>query len=252
MIDFDAMARAGLLLVRPGSLIMTAPAFGDMFAPVQLRIALTVLLAFMLAPVVAVPEVTGALALGVVIAREMAIGFAFALAMRALFAGAELAGQLSGMQLQLSYGSVVNPQGGVRNNVIGNLYANLALFTFFLINGPHVFIRNLASSYQSLPIGVGGIDASIVTSVTDLLGVVFALGVRLAAPLIVVMLVVELATGLVARTAPAINLMVLSTPLRLVVGLLTIAALLPVLPPIITRFSALVAALGARTAEAFR
>ena len=65
MIDFEPMARASLLLVRPGSLIMTAPAFGDMFAPVHLRVGLTMLLAFTLAPVVAVPEVTGALALGV-------------------------------------------------------------------------------------------------------------------------------------------------------------------------------------------
>jgi flagellar biosynthetic protein FliR len=252
VIDFEPMARLGLLLVRPGSLVMTAPAFGETFAPVHLRIGLTVMLAFTLTPVVAVPEVTGALALGVVIAREMAIGFAFALAMRALIAGAELAGQLSGVQLQLSYGSVVNPQGGVRNNVIGNLYANLALFTFFLINGPHVFIRSLASSYQSLPIGAGGINASIVTSVTDLLGIVFALGVRLAAPLIVVMLVLELASGLISRTAPAINLMVVSTPLRLIVGLLTIAALVPAVPPIITRFAALVATLGAQTAGAFK
>jgi flagellar biosynthesis protein FliR len=140
----------------------------------------------------------------------------------------------------------------VRNNVIGNLYANLALFTFFLINGPHVFIRNLASSYQSLPIGAGGINPSIVTSVTDLLGIVFALGVRLAAPLIVVMLVLELASGLISRTAPAINLMVVSTPLRLIVGLLTIAALVPALPPIVTRFAALVATIGAQTAGAFK
>jgi flagellar biosynthetic protein FliR len=251
-VDFEPIARVGLLLVRPGSLIMTAPAFGETFAPAQIRIGMTMLLAVTLAPVVTVPEVPSAIGLSVVIAREMAIGFAFALAMRALIAGAELAGQVSGVQLMLSYGSVVNPQGGVRNNVIGNLYANLALFTFFLINGPHVFIRSLAVSYQRVPIGGGGIDASIVRSVMELLGIVFALGVRLAAPLIVVMLVVELATGLVARTAPAINLMVLSTPLRLIVGLLTIAALVPVIPPIITRFAALVAELGVRTAGAFR
>jgi flagellar biosynthesis protein FliR len=251
-VDFEPIARFGLLLARPGMLIMAAPAFGGTYAPVHLRIGLTVLIAFALAPVVAVPSVTGALGLGVVIARELAIGFAFALAMRALVAGAELGGQLSGMQLMLSYGSIVNPQGGVRNNVISNLYSNLTLLTFFIINGHHIFIRNLASSYRNLPIGGGGIDPSIVRSVTDMLGVVFVVGVRLAAPLIVVMLVVELATGLISRTAPAINMMVVGTPLRLIVGLIVIAALVPVLPALVTRFAATVAAIGMHAAGAFR
>jgi flagellar biosynthesis protein FliR len=251
-VDFAPVASFGLLLARPGMLIMAAPAFGGTYAPAHMRAGLAVLLALTLAPIVAVPQVTGTLGLGVVVARELAIGFAFALAMRALVAGAELGGQLSGMQLMLSYGSVVNPQGGVRNNVIGNLYSNLTLLTFFVINGHHAFVRSLAASYASLPIGVGGINPSIVRSVTEMLGVVFVLGVRLAAPLIVVMLVVELATGLVARTAPAINLMVVGTPIRLIVGLLVVAALVPVVPSVVARVADTVAALGVQAAGAFR
>jgi flagellar biosynthetic protein FliR len=187
-----------------------------------------------------------------VIARELAIGVAFALAMRALIAGAELGGQLSGMQLMLSYGSVVSPQGGVRSNVIGNLYSNLTLLTFFIINGHHAFIRNLALSYRSLPIGAGGVDASLVQSVTEMLGVVFVFGFRLAAPLIVVMLVVELATGLLSRTAPMLNMMVIGTPIRLIVGLLVVAALVPVVPGLVARFATVVATLGVQAAGAFR
>jgi flagellar biosynthetic protein FliR len=251
-VDFAPVASFGLLLARPGMLIMAAPAFGGTYAPAHMRAGLAVLLAVTLAPIVAVPQVTGTLGLGVVVARELAIGFAFALAMRALVAGAELGGQLSGMQLMLSYGSVVNPQGGVRNNVIGNLYGNLTLLTFFVINGHHAFVRSLAASYASLPIGVGGVNPSIVRSVTEMLGVVFVLGVRLAAPLIVVMLVVELATGLVARTAPAINLMVVGTPIRLIVGLLVVAALVPVVPSVVARVADTVAALGVQAAGAFR
>jgi flagellar biosynthesis protein FliR len=252
-VDFEPIARFGLLLARPGMLIMAAPAFGGTYAPVHLRIGLTMLLALTLAPVVAVPDVTGAIGLSMVIARELAIGFAFALAMRTLVAGAELGGQLSGMQLMLSYGSIVNPQGGVRNNLVSNLYSNLALLTFFIINGHHAFIRNLATSYRSLPIGGGsGIDVSIVRSVTEMLGVVFVLGFRLAAPLIIVMLIVELATGLISRTAPAINMMVVGMSLRLIVGLIVVAALVPVLPALITRFASTIAALGVQAAGAFR
>jgi flagellar biosynthesis protein FliR len=152
----------------------------------------------------------------------------------------------------LSYGSVVDPQGGVRSNLIGTIYGNLTLVTFFAINAHHTFIRNLASSYATMPIGLGHMDPSIARTVMQMLGVVFVLGLRLAAPLVVVMLVVELATGRVARAAPAINLMAVGTPIRLMVGLVVVAALVPFLPGVITRFSATVAELGLQAARSFR
>jgi flagellar biosynthesis protein FliR len=252
VIDFAPIAHVGLLLARPGMLIMTAPVFGGTYAPSQVRLALTVLLALMLSPFVPVPGVATTVGLGMVIVRELAIGFALALAIRALVAGAELGGQLSGSQLMLSYGSVIDPQGGVRNNLIGTLYSNLTVITFFAINGHHAFIRSLVTSYAALPIGPGHVDPSLARSVMQMLGVVFVLGLRLAAPLIVVMLVVELATGLVARTAPAINLMAIATPIRLAVGLIVVASLVPFLPAVIARFSTTVAELGLQAARAFR
>jgi flagellar biosynthetic protein FliR len=217
-----------------------------------MRIGLILLLAVTLMPLVTVPDVSSTIGLGVVIAREMAIGFALALAIRALVAGAELGGQLSGTQLMLSYGSVIDPQGGVRSNLIGSVYGNVTVLTFLAINGHHTFIRSLVSSYMAMPIGPGHLDPSLVRSVMQMLGVVFVLGLRLAAPLIVVMLVVELATGLVSRAAPAINLMAVGTPIRLVVGLLVVAALVPLVPAVITRFTAAAADLGVQLAGAFR
>ena len=252
MIDFAPIAHFGLLLARPGMLVIAAPAFGGTYAPTHVRLALIVLLAFTLTPFVPVPDLTATVGLGMVIARELAIGFAMALAIRALIAGAELGGQLIGSQLMLSYGSVVDPQGGVRSNLIGSLYSNLTLITFFAINGHHTFIRNLASSYAALPIGVGHIDPSLARTVMQLLAVVFVLGLRLAAPLIVVMLVVELATGLVSRAAPAINLMAIATPIRLTVGMLVVAALVSFLPGVVTRFSTTIAELGLQAARGFR
>ena len=252
MIDFAPIAHFGLLLARPGMLVMTAPAFGGTYAPAQMRLGLTLLLALALTPLVGVPDVPSTVGLGVVVLRELAIGFALSLAIRALVAGAELGGQLSGMQMMLSYGSIVDPQGGVRNNVIGSIYSNLTVVTFLAINGHHTFIRSLVSSYRAMPIGAGHLDPSLARSVMQMMGVVFVLGLRLAAPLIVVMLVVELATGLISRTAPAINLMAVGTPIRLLVGLLVVAALVPLVPNLVTRFTGVIADLGLQMAGAFR
>jgi flagellar biosynthetic protein FliR len=250
--DFAEIARFGLLVVRPGMLIMASPAFGSPFAPAPARLGLTVLLALMLAPAVAVPVLSNSVGIGVLVAHELAIGLALALAIRALVAGAELAGNLTGTQLGLSMGAIINPQSGVRNNLIAALYTNLTLLTFFAVNGHHAFLRALMQSYVAMPIGAGHVDPSIVRTVTQMLGVVFVLGVRLAAPVMVVLLIVEVALGLMTRAAPALNMMAVGTPVRLLVGLIVVAALIPVVPGLVTRFLSTVMELGLAGARAFR
>ena len=250
--DVDVFVRLGLVLARPGMLIAAAPVFGGHFAPPHVRIGLAMILSFILMPVVDVPQVATLAGIVMVIARELAIGLAMALGIRALIAGAELGGHLAGSQLMLSYGSTIDPQGGVRNTVLATLYGNLALLTFFAVNGHHALVRALSASYSAIPIGSGAIDASLATAVMRLLGLVFTFGLRLAAPVIVVMLIVEIATGLISKAAPAINLMVVGTPIRLIVGLLAVAAVIPMIPQLSSRFATLATEIGLQAARAFR
>lgn len=250
--DFGLIVRVGLLIARPGMLIMSAPVFGGHFAPTHVRIGLVLLIAFILMPVVAVPSVVTLGGLTLILARELAIGLAMALGLRALVSGAELGGHLTGGQMMLSYGSTIDPQGGVRSTILATLYGNLTLLTFFLINGHHALLRGLTSSYGALPIGTGGIDESLARSVMQLLGVVFVFGLRLAAPVIAVMLIVELGTGLISRAAPVINLQVVGMPIRLVVGLLTVAAVVPLVPGLAARFVSVSAEIALQVARAFR
>lgn len=252
MNEFEPFLRFGLLLVRPGMLVMAAPPFGSPYAPASVRLGLTLLFTFALLPVVTAPASLGLLDLVVVVLREMAIGLALALGIRTLMAGAELAGSLSGNQLGFSYGAIVDPQSGVRNSMFAALYSNLALITFFAVNGHHQLLRAMAASYARIPIGVGHVDGSLVQAVMAMLGIVFVLGVRLATPLILVLLVVEVALGLIARAAPAINLMAVSQPVRILIGLLVIASLISIAPSLVARYitPALEAGLGA--ALAFR
>jgi len=252
VISFEPFLRFALLLVRPGTLVIAAPPFGAPYAPMPVRLGLTLLFTLALMPVVSAPAVLGLLDLVVVVAREMAIGLAMALGIRALIAGAELAGSLSGYQLGFSYGSIVDPQSGVRNGMFAALYSNLALITFFTINGHHQLLRAMAASYSQLPIGIGHVDGSLVQAVTAMLGIVFVLGVRLAMPLILVLMVVEVALGLITRAAPAINLLAVAQPIRIIIGLLVIATLIAIVPTLVARYVVPALEVGMRGALAFR
>jgi flagellar biosynthetic protein FliR len=149
-------------------------------------------------------------------------------------------------------GSLIDPQSGVRNNVLALLYANVAGIICLASNAHHALLRALADSYTALPVGAGGLDASLATNVAHMLGLVFVLGVRIAAPVIVVLLLVELALGLLARVAPSLNVMTAGAPIRVTVGLLVVAASMTAMPSVIGRYVPTVFQLSAATAQAFR
>ena len=252
MIELAVLERFGMLLVRPGMLIALAPALGGAHLPTPVKVGLMVLVSIGLLPSVNVPVELSELTLSVIVAREAVIGMSMGFALRALIAGAEFAGHLSGQQIGFSYGATIDPQSGVRNNMLATLYGMLATLGFLAINGHHMVLRALVQSYAALPIGGGGLDASIVSSVRDILALVFIVGVRLAAPIIIVLLVVEIIIGLISRASPALNYMVIGYPIRLIVGLTLLAALVPVIPAVTNSLLDNVLLTGAHMAQAFR
>ena len=248
--EFGALARFGILLVRPGALMMVGPGLGGQQVPVQVRVALTALLALVLAPSVTLPQGPDVGLLTVVI-REIAIGLALGLAARAVIAGAELGGHICSQQIGFSYAATVDPEGGARNTALASLYGLLATLTWLAIGGHHLLIRALDASYTGLPIGGGGIDASLVRSIREVLGIVFVTGLRLAAPVIAVLLLVEVALGLVSRSAPALNFFVIGYPVRLVVGLFVVALTIATVPGVVRSLAERVITAGLEMARAF-
>ncbi|HEY8548649.1 MAG TPA: flagellar biosynthetic protein FliR [Vicinamibacterales bacterium] len=254
MTDLTAIERLGLLLVRPGALLMTAPVFGASFAPPIARIGLLLLITLALAPVVPVPAAAGGAAMTMIAMREMLIGLALAFSIRIVVAGAELAGHLAGFQIGYAYASLVDPQSGARNGMLSALYANVALMVFLAIDGHHQMLQALVASYEALPPGAtaGGAAGDLVGLVARTLGAVFVLGIRLAAPVLFVLFVVELILGLLARAAPQLNLMVNAVSVRLLVGLVVLAATIGVVPDVVRSVLAPAIRLAAQIAGVFR
>jgi flagellar biosynthetic protein FliR len=252
VIDLAVVERFALLLVRPGMLVLIAPGIGGQHIPAPVKIALTALIALGLLPSVTVPRELPEMALALVVAREAAIGLSLAIVLRALIAGAEFAGHLSGQQIGFNYGATIDPQSGVRNNMLAILYGSLATLGFFAINGHHALLRALAQSYAALPIGIGHLAPSLLTSIREIFALVFIVGLRLAAPIVIVLLVVELAVGLISRASPSLSFMVIGYPIRIILGLTLLAALVGTVPAVTNSLLDSVLITAANTARAFR
>lgn len=252
--DLAVLERIGILVVRPGALLMATPVFGAAFAPPLVRVGLLILITFALAPVITLPAEMGQVSTTLIAGRELLIGLALSLSVRVLVAAAELAGHLSGFQIGFAYASLVDPQSGARNGVLSALYANMVVMVFFIINGHHQLLQALAASYSALPIGAGSWAATgdLAPLVARTLGTVFVIGVRIAAPVVLVLFVVEVALGLLSRAAPQLNIAVNAAPLRLFTGLAVLGATLAVVPDVVHTSLAPVFQLAARFAAALR
>ena len=250
--DFGVVARFALLLVRPGMVVSIAPGIGGAFLPAHVKVGLTVLIALGLLPSVAIPASAGSLPMLVLIAREAAIGLSLAFVVKLLIAGAEFAGHLAGYQIGFSYGATIDPQSGVRSTMLATLYGSLATLAFLAINGHHMVLRALTASYAGVPMGTGQVDVSIVKSVSEMLGLVFIVGTRLAAPIVIVLLIVEVGIGLISRSSPSLTFMVIGYPIRIVIGLFLIGVLIPTVPAVTASLIESVIMMSARAAGAFR
>jgi len=110
------------------------------------------------------------------------------------------------------------------------MYAGLTTLTLVGINAHHALIRALAGSYEAMPLGAGSLNASMAGTIAAMLGAIFRVGLQLAAPVVLVLCLVEVLLGIITRAAPALNLMVVGAPIRLLVGLAALVAGIQVVP----------------------
>jgi flagellar biosynthetic protein FliR len=231
--------------------VMLAPGLGGRQIPAMVKIGLTMMVSIALMPTVQLPEVASS-GLVLVILREAAVGLSLAFVLQVLVAGAEFAGHLSSYQIGFSYGATIDPQSGVRSTMLVTLYGMLATLAFLGVNGHHALLRALAASYEGVPVGAVQMNRSLVAAVSDMLAMLFTVGLRLAAPVLIVLLIVELAIGLISRAAPSLSFMVIGYPIRIVVGLFLVAALIGTVPGVVESMLERALMLGGRTAMAFR
>jgi flagellar biosynthetic protein FliR len=252
MNELPVLSHLAVLLVRPGVVVALAPTFGGLYTTGRIKIGLTVLLAIGLLPSVPVPPPISVVTLGAAIAREVAIGLAIGLTLRALITAIEFAGHLSGHQMGLTYAATIDPANGVRNTTVTSLFGMIATLTLFAIDGHHTILRALAASYNGLPIGVGGVNASLLTGVRETLALVFVTGARLAAPIVVVLLIVEVVIGFISRVTPALSFMVIGYPVRMIVGLFVLGLVVAAVPGVVSGLTDRTIRLALETAGAFK
>lgn len=214
--------------IRIGACFMMVPIFGANFVPARVRLFLAGAITLIVAPLVPAPDVETFSAAAVVITiHQIIIGFATAFALQLIFDALAMGGQLLANTMGLGFAFNVDPLRGVSTPVLGQLYMIMVTLTFLAINGHLVLIELLAQGFTTLPVGMTGLDNTMVWQMVEWGGQLFAGALTVALPGMAALLVVNLAFGVMSRAAPTLNLFAVGFPITLIAGLVIMYVGLP-------------------------
>lgn len=226
-VDIRLLLTTAALTLRLSFLLGTLPLLDQRNLPVVWRLALAATVAAALAPHAAaqVPAAPGLLTWPVLIGeavQSLLIGALLAFAVNLVFTAVRFAGTVVDMQIGFGIVNHYDPYTSSQISIVAQTYYLLSVLLFFAVDAHHMVLRTVVQSCAVLPLFAPiQIDAGALLLVQEY-GQVFTLGLRLAAPVVVVMLLVHSAMGVIVKTAPQIHVMVVGFPIQIAVGLLTL------------------------------
>lgn len=226
------------VMLRIGAMLMAMPMIGTRAVPARVRVMLAVALSVALAPVLpAVPLFDGLSSTTVLtVLREVAVGVSIGFLLRLIFEAGSMAGEMIAQSTGLAFAQMADPMRGGSSGVIGQWFYLMFGLLFFTSNGHLALISLLVDSYKALPIGTALPDPHALAALAPTLAVqIFRGAMSLALPLVVAMLAINLAFGVLARAAPALNPMQLGLPVALLLGLVLLTLLAGEMGPPVQR-----------------
>jgi flagellar biosynthesis protein FliR len=212
-----------LAFFRIAGMMLFAPLFGSSRIPRRVRVMLASVMTLGILPSlrpVMMPETLWGLTAGV--AGEMAFGLAMGMILSFVFIAAQWAGEIIGQQMGFNLSEVFDPTFGGQGSIVGELYFMLTLVVFLTVGGHHAMLLGLRDSFSALPLLSLGMNEPLFTTLVGFLHSAMVLAVRLAAPMLVTMLVVDLALGLIGKMMPQMNVMAMGLSLRSALGLIVL------------------------------
>lgn len=208
-----------------------APIFSSRAFPLRARIALAFLIAY--AAQASMPNqpfigLNDPQALGTVV-QQVGIGLAIGFTVRLVFAAFELAGQVVGFQMGLGFAAFFDPSTSAQSSAMGRFYANMAALLFVVLNGHLMVLMAVIHSFTAFPVDQNFIQALGTMKLYSLGADLFASAFWIALPVIAMLMFANLALGIVSRVAPQMNIYAIGFPVTLAVGLIGVAATLPML-----------------------
>jgi len=215
-----------LVLARVTPLFFLAPVFSSQIIPPHVRGIIAVGISIGLAPVALQGQQipTDPFVLAGLVVEGLLVGGGLALTLAVLMAAVESAGSIVDVLSGFSYGQLINPMDNQETAVTTRFYSLVGTMIFLVIGGDAWTLRGLARTFTLVPLTSGPRLASLVGGAEQVFSTVFAGALEVAAPVLIALLITDVAFGIVSRVVPQLNVFAVGFPAKVTVTMLDVGA----------------------------
>lgn len=204
-------------------LVALTPLLANRMLPMRFRALIAIMFAAAVYPVLPgawhYPPDADLVMLAPLLASELLIGLSIGLLAGLPILGLDMAGYLMGHQMGMGLARVYNPEMGEDTDIIGQLLMYIGLAIFVAIGGLDATFVALLNTFERVPVGEFGVSRLPLEIILGIMGSAFELALRIAAPVLCIIMLLMIAMGFVMKTMPQINILSVGFPLKIVVGM---------------------------------
>lgn len=220
-----------MILVRISGFFVTVPIFSGRNIPRQVKIGLIVILATLVLPVLTLKEIpplpNDVWGYAFIVFKEFILGLIMGFVASLIFMAVQMTGFFLDTQIGFGVVNIMDPLQGQQLPLVGNFLYILSIFVFLILNGHHVLITLLVYSFKLIPIGMVAIKTSIAGEIAKLSTDLFIVTLKISLPVLVSLMLIDLALGILSKFMPQLNIFVVGIPIKLFVGVFMLALMLP-------------------------
>lgn len=222
-----------LVLLRISAFLVSAAFFSSPMIQMPIKLLLCLALAMVLYPIVPVPLASKSIAFSndimILVVREVILGLTLGFLTRFFFLTVTMVGDLITTSIGLGAGQMFNPMMGSTGSSMEQFITLIGSLIFLSMNGHHLVISALAQSFEVIPITGMGLKHEVFNELA-LMGQTFLeITIKIAAPIMVSVLLANMAMGILGRAVPQINVLVTSMPVTLLLGFGVLFICLPLM-----------------------
>jgi len=225
-----------LIFIRMTSFLVSSPILSFRNIPSGAKIGVSLVISLILFPQLPVDNFTLSehfvYFVGFAVSETLT-GLVLGLAANCIFSAVRIAGQYLDIQIGFSMAMIVDPANGMQNTLVAQFFYLLGVLLFFSLDIHHVLISALVMSYDLVPPGGLLINGQVILSLLKIFLLMFTFAIRMTLPIILVLVISDISLGLISKTVPQFNVMMIGFPIKIGVGMLTLLLLTPVLGTLI-------------------
>ncbi|MBE7412952.1 MAG: flagellar biosynthetic protein FliR [Leptospiraceae bacterium] len=221
-----------LILTRILGLLTVAPIFSADSIPFAVRMMFSFLFSIILFPFASgyMPPVPGSMGTyALLVASEIFIGILIGFLVNIIFASFQMAGEFFSVQIGFGYTEVLDPVSQTSNPVISTLKNLMAIVIFLITGGHRILFESLAFSFEKIQMirFTSEVNSGILKTFEYTFGAMFLVAFKIALPVLGILFLITIAEALMGKAASQMNIMYLSFPVKLVVGIFVLIAIMP-------------------------